>query len=73
MFVSFIRITAVILSENPIFRSESSSVRFRVVLCIRSMDEQKEVKEEGEYRIDMSTVIELFNASVLSFSVVVSQ
>lgn len=37
------------------------------------MDEQKEVKEEGEYRIDMSTVIELFNASVLSFSVVVSQ
>ena len=37
------------------------------------MDEQKEVKEEGEYMIDMSTEIELFNASVLSFSVVVSQ
>ena len=59
--------------ENPIFRSESSSVRFRVVLCMRSMDGQKEVKEEGEFGIDMSSVLEIFNASVLFVSVVMSE
>lgn len=40
---------------------------------MRSMDGQKEVKEEGEFGIDMSSVLEIFNASVLFVSVVMSE